>query len=313
MLQYILLLSGLFLLIKSADYLIQGATAIGQRFKISPLVIGLTLVAFGTSLPELIVTIFASLRDTGDIIMGNIIGSNLANSLLALGILGVLIPVSMSSATVWKQIPFALLAALILLILSVTGGVTTIISLTDGLLLLLLFGVFLYYLYDIISRDNHFLIIDQPKKPLFQSFLMILLSILGLYVGGKFTVDSVVSIAQTWGWSEFLISATIISIGTSLPEIITSLVALRKKNLDVAVGNIIGSNVFNIFMVLGVAAVIRPVHVAPFLIFDLLFLVSISAVIFIFMFIGKHYTLTYKKGVFLLLMYTIYLIVIIMR
>lgn len=321
MIEYILFIVGIFLLIKSADYLIEGSSSLAKKLGVSTLVIGLTIVAFGTSLPELIVNILAAIKGSGDIAFGNILGSSMTNTLLVLGIMALITSLKVKDSTTWKQIPFSFLAVLVLFIFSIgslvnkSGG--EFLSRTDGLILLLFFSIFLYYVFELAKKDKNLAKETNEQEIKRYSnvtiFLMIVGSLIGLFLGGKWTVDGAIVIARTFGLSEFLISATIIAIGTSLPELITSIVAAFKKNVDLAIGNVIGSNIFNILWVLGLTSIISPLRFPEFIRIDLIILLFATFLLFLFMFTSKKHELDRWEGIVLLLLYVSYIIFIIIR
>lgn len=320
MLVYILFVIGILLLIKSADYLVEGSSSLAKKFGVSSLVIGLTIVAFGTSMPELIVNIMAALQGATEVAFGNIIGSNLSNILLVLGITAILYNVKVHKSTTWKEIPFSLLAVVVLLIVSnkyIIDGIE-IFSLTrvDGLILLLFFIIFLYYAFLLVQQNKEKIKekkLKIPERAGWLIALMIMGGFVGLYFGGKWTVDGAVFIAQRFGLSQFLISATIIAIGTSLPELVTSIRAAMKKNVDLAIGNIVGSNIFNIFWILGVTSLIKPVAIPNFINTDIIILGIATFALFLFMFVGKKHELEKWNGWLFIAAYIAYIVFLIIR
>lgn len=314
----VVLVIGLLALIKGADWLVDGASALAKQFGVPTLVIGLTIVAFGTSMPELLVNVVAAMKWNSDIAFGNVMWSNIANILLILWVTGLITTLKVQKDTTWKEIPFALLAMLVLFVLSNTmlldGTATNILTKSWGVILLLLFAIFLYYVYESTKKapdtedDTPVPSMSYPKMALF-----IVGGLLGLYFGGTWTVDSAVKIAEYFGLSDFLISTTIIAIGTSLPELVTSVAAARKKSVDLAVGNIIGSNIFNIFWILWVTALIRPIPLPVGANMDLLVGTLATILLFLFMFIGKRHTLQRRQSVLFILLYIVYVVIVIMR
>ncbi len=321
MIEYILFVVGIALLIKSADYIVEGSSILAKKLGVSALVIGLTIVAFGTSLPELIVSIIATLKGSGDIVFGNIIGSNMTNTLLILGAMALFTSLKVKNSTTWKEIPFSFLAVLVLFIfamgsfLNKSGG--EYLSRTDGIILILFFSIFLYYVFEIAKKNKEIIVETQENdfKKLSNTTLLLMIvgGLIGLFLGGKWTVDGAVAIASAFGLSEFLISATIIAIGTSLPELITSIVAALKKNVDLALGNIIGSNIFNIFWVLGLTAIIQPLKFPEFIAIDLIILLFATFLLFLFMFTSWKHRLDRWEGIVFLLIYASYIINLIIR
>ena len=309
---YLLLLVGFVILIKGADLLVEGASSGAKRLGIPPIVIGLTIVAFGTSMPELIVNIFASTRGNTDIAIGNILGSNIANILLILGISATIYPLAVKRSTTWKEIPLSLLAAVLVAFMAndaiIDGGTFSALTRIDGLVLLSFFIIFLYYIYGLSQSalvENAEAGIHKRTLPI--ALLMTFSGLICLTLGGKWVVDSAIAIAKTLGISESLIGLTIVAIGTSLPELATSAVAAYKKNADIAVGNIVGSNIFNIFWILGISATITPLPFAPILLRDIFMTILASLLLFIFMFIGKKHLLERWQGVGFILIYLAYI------
>jgi cation:H+ antiporter len=308
MLQYILLIIGFIFLIKGADFLVNGGSSIGKRLNISDLVIGLTVVAFGTSLPELFVNIFASIRGDTDIAIGNVLGSNIANICLILGLSAVIFPLAVGKGTVWKEIPLSLLAALLLGIMAndhlIDKSDTSMLTRIDGLVFLAFFIIFLYYSFGIAKQidgiDKH---LPQKECGLFKSSLMIVIGLAGLSMGGNWIVKAAVQIASRLGVSQSLIGLTIVAVGTSLPELATSVVAAYKKNAEIAVGNVIGSNIFNIFFVLGLSSIIKPL---PFNLgdnMDIGMVILASLLLFLWMFTGRKRCLDRWEGIVFLILY----------
>lgn len=260
----LILVGGIMLLVKGADYLVEGASSLAKRFGVPSLVIGLTVVAFGTSAPEFVVNMIAAVRGNAAIALGNINGSNIVNILLAIGLAALITRIPVRSRTVLKEIPFMLLAGISLLIVVsdvfLIGAEHASIDRIEGLMLLGFFGVFLYYLF-LSARDNMALAkVESHERSVGVSTLFTVMGLAGLIIGAKLTVDSGVSIASALGVSEGLIGLTFVAIGTSLPEIVASISAARKGEMDLAVGGIIGSNIFNIFLVIGATAAISPVE-----------------------------------------------------
>ncbi|MBR9700967.1 calcium/sodium antiporter [Candidatus Woesearchaeota archaeon] len=314
MLQVILLFIGIGLLVKGAGWLIDGSASLAKRWGMSQLLIGLTIVAFGTSMPELIVNLISAVRGNVDLALGNIIGSNIANIMLALGLMASIRVIHVKFSTVWKEIPFVILAGVVLFLL--TEQLTTgpkLLSRFDGIILLILFGVFLYYVAESARQQGpkHMMrVILHPKR---RSVLLVIAGFAGLYLGGLWTVNGAIYVANYFGMSSFLISATIVAIGTSLPEVVTTLVALFKNETDLAVGNIIGSNVFNIFWVLGITSMIRPMDIPAFVSVDIAIMIASSLLLFLFMFTGVKHRLERWEGFSLLGLYVLYIIFLVVR
>ncbi len=315
-LTYIASIGGFFLLIKGASLLVDGSASIAKKLKISSIVIGLTIVAFGTSAPEFIVNIFASINGNTDIAIGNILGSNIANVLLILGVASIIYPLSTQKNTVWKEIPMSLLAALILGVLvndiRIDNGVFSGLTRIDGIVLLSFFIIFLYYSFGIAKTSNEKSSTDEIKDLSYlKSFLYILLGLVGLILGGKWIVDGAVKIATIFNISQSLIGLTVVAIGTSLPELATSAIAAYKKQPDIAIGNVVGSNIFNIFWILGFSSIIKPLPFSPSSDIDIIMTIFTSLLLFIIMFIGKKHVIQKWQGVLMILLYIIYLILLI--
>jgi len=320
MLEYIFFILGIFLLVKGADYLVDGSSSLAKKIKVPSLVIGLTVVAFGTSMPELVVNIIAALGGNGDIAFGNIVGSNIANILLILGLTASITPLMVKHCTVWKEIPFSLLAALVIFIFSsislIDGLKIGSILRFEGLILILFFIIFLYYIVGLIKNSKEGVKEEQLKiKNLSAKSIgsYIILGLVSLYIGGKWTVEGAVALAKLIGLSEYFISLTIVAVGTSLPELVTSIIAALKKDIDLAVGNVIGSNIFNIFWVLGISSLITPISIPSFGIIDLSVLLVASFLLFLFLFIGKKHEVERWQGVIFVLLYILYIVYLILR
>lgn len=310
MLSYLLLLVGFFVLVFGAVKLVDGASSVAAKFGIPNIVIGLTIVAFGTSAPELFVNVFASVEGNSELVLSNVVGSNIFNILFILGICALVSPLVVKSNTNWIEIPLSLLAALTVIFISADlffDGKENLILRSEGLVLLLFFSIFLVYNFYISKKENSG---DEITKlfPTWKSLLFIVGGLAGLVIGGRLIVQSAVEIATKIGMSERTIGLTIVSIGTSLPELATSVVAVRKKNVDIAIGNVVGSNIFNIFFILGVSATINPVTVSDFSIVDTVLNAFASLLLFIFLFTGKGRRLERWEGIIFLLIYVAYLV-----
>lgn len=306
--EILLLLAGFVLLIKGADWLVDGASSLARKYRVPDLAIGLTIVAFGTSAPELVVNVYASVQGHNNIVLGNIIGSNNFNLFMILGIAGIITPIVVQSSTVWKEIPLSWLAAFLLLVFANEFfiGKEGLLSRADGIIFLILFLFFLYYVYLQLKTDP--MEKEQKEAPLsiLKTILFIVLGLAGLIAGGRLVVVNAVSMATELGVSQKIIGLTIVAAGTSLPELATSVVAALKKNNDIAVGNIIGSNIFNIFFILGISTVIRPVEYNTVFNFDLTLLLAGTLFLFIAMFTGKRKKLDRWEAGILLAVYVIY-------
>ena len=255
----LLVVAGFLSLIAGANWIVDGASALARKYKVSDLVIGLTIVAFGTSAPELVVNIVASLKGYPDIVLGNIVGSNNFNLFIILGISGLILPLKVQSSTAWKEIPISLGVSILLLLLlndfQLSGQ--TYLNRIDGLMMLVLFGLFMYYVFNQMKNDPQTATTEFQKSAR-NIWGLIIAGLAGLILGGQLVVVNSVSIANALGISEKIIGLTIVAAGTSLPELVTSIVAAAKKNSDIAIGNVIGSNIFNILLILSISSIINP-------------------------------------------------------
>ena len=307
----LLLIVGFVLLIKGADFLIDGAVSLAKKFHISEIAIGLTVVAFGTSAPELIVNIVSALQNHPEICYGNVIGSNMFNTLVVLGVAGLFKPIFLQKSTVRKEIPFVFFGTILIILLSNNfwlGG--NLLSRYDGVVLIGCLVIFILYVLRIPRQQ---ITVEYSDMAVFKTVLFLLVGMAGLFLGGELVVKNAVKIAKHYDVSKELISLTIVAFGTSLPELVTSLIALKKKSSDIAVGNVIGSNLFNIFMVLGVTSLIKPVIFKPFLNIDLAILALITLVLFLLVFVGKVSKLNKSEAAVLLLCYSGYMYFLLQR
>ena len=294
------IIGGFVLLIYGASTLIKGASSVAKKAGLSNLFIGLTIVAFGTSLPELMANIFATIRGNFDIAIGEIIGSNISNVLLVLGISALIFPLVVHKSTVQKEIPYNLLALFVLFILAndalIEVGPSSFLSRADGIIMIVLFGVFIYsvFINAKVAGSSEDIKIKQYSYPI--SMALIAAGIVTLAIGGHWAVKGAVSVAGLLGVSEALIGLTVVALGTSLPELVTSAMAAHKKNSDIAIGNIIGSNVFNILWVLGLSATIRSLEFSVMLNYDILIFGAVMAILLAFMFVGKRNILQRWQG-----------------
>jgi cation:H+ antiporter len=308
-----LLLVGFAILVKGADFLVGGASSMAKKFKISNIAIGLTVVAFGTSTPELLVSVTSSLKGYNAAAFGNVIGSNNFNLLFILGIAGIIYPLVVLRNTVRYEVPLSLLAAFVLYFLvndiTLWGGTANELSRLDAFILLGFFGIFMLYIYRTMSNATD---LDQGDSiKLYSMPISIGLVTLGLVMlvgGGTLVVDNAIAIAKFYGLSDKLIGLTILAAGTSLPELATSAVAAYKKNTDIAIGNVIGSNIFNIFFILGITGLIRPLPFDDAMNFDIYVLVASTLVLIIFMFTLNTRKLDRWEAFLLLISYLAYTI-----
>ncbi len=308
------LIAGFLLLIKGADWLVSGASTLAQRLKVSDLAIGLTVVALGTSLPELVVNIIGSLEGRTGIVLGNIVGSNIVNVFLILGAAAIVTPLVVKQRTVWKEIPLSFLAAAVVTAMvadQVLTGSFSQLDRIDGIVLLAFFCIFLVYVFSVAEEGGVPMeekVDTFEKESVWQSVAWILLGLGGLVLGGKLVVDAAVALALLFGLSETVIGLTVVAIGTSLPELATSIMAAIRKNMDIAIGNVVGSNIINIFFILGVSAFIRPIPLGSVTMIDLLMLLGTSFLLFMWMFIGKRFELERWQGVTLVSIYLAYIV-----
>ena len=313
-LNILLLVVGFVILIAGADYLVSGSSSIAKKFGVSNLAIGLTVVAFGTSMPELLVSVQSAYKGLPDAAFGNVIGSNNFNLLFILGLAGIIYPLVVQRNTVKYEVPLSLLAAgvLYLLVNEFIGGGAFMLSRFDSVILLLFFGLFLMYIYRSMKTSSDFTednSIKIYKTPI--ALLMALGGLAGLVGGANLVVDNAVKLAETFGLSKKLIGLTILAMGTSLPELATSCVAAYKRNTDIAIGNVIGSNIFNIFFILGVTGVISPIPYNPALNFDLYVLMGSTVLLMIFMFTLNTRKLDRWEAALMLIGYIVYTVVLI--
>lgn len=300
---------GILLVVKGADYLVEGSGSVARRFGVKPIVIGLTVVAFGTSMPELVVNLVASFQDAPGLAIGNIVGSNISNILLILGVAAVFHALTVQRNTVTKEIPFALLSAVVLLIMVWDG----VLDRADGLVLLCFFIIFLYYTFGISKVQGEMGVGEIPKFGAGKSIALISAGIFGLAVGGKLTVDGAETFGILLGISDAIIGLTVVAVGTSLPELATSVVAARKGEVDIAIGNVIGSNIFNVFWVLGLSSTIRSIPFTTDALFDVLVAIAATLVLLAALFIGKRNILEKWEGWMLMGLYASYIVFLIFR
>ena len=291
-------------MIVGANWLVNGATSVGIRAKLSPLIIGLTIVAFGTSLPEMIVNIFSCAKGSPGLAIGNIIGSNTMNILLILGVSSMIWPIDVSRVSIRRDIPVGFVATLAITLMAnyfFTKEACTI-NWIEGIALLLM--GFAYLLLTMLKNNPQEEVEDlQAAMPWGKTILAIVAGIVGLYVGGELVSRNAQILAKNWGMSESTIGLTVVATATSLPELITSIVAALKKNSGIAIGNVLGSNILNIFMVLGVSALITPLPFDPMMNKQLMILFAANVLMFLFVFIGKGRKIARWEGALLTLGY----------
>ena len=311
------------MLIGGAEGLVRGAASFAARLRISPLLTGLTIVAFGPSAPELTVNLIAAVQGSADIGIGNVVGSNIANILLILGVSSMIVPLTVKRGTVWKEIPLALLGVVLLFIMGNDQLFDRVdfnaVTRTDGLALMSLFFIFVYYITGLARSERAeaeaiVTVEDDVMQytPLISGALT-LGGLAGLVVGGRLLVDGAVTLAEAAGLSEALIGLTIVAVGTSLPELATSAVAAIRGHADIAIGNVIGSNIFNVFWVLGLTSTILQLPFNPATNVDVLVSVGSTALLFGLMFLGKKRQLERWQGAFLVLLYAGYILYLVLR
>lgn len=335
MLVYVLFVVGFVLLIKGGDYLVAGASAIARKFGISDLIIGLTVVSFGTSAPELIVNVLSSLSGSSDIAIGNVLGSNVANILLIVGVTAILCDLPLSRNTLLSEIPFSLMAVVLVGFLAnasfMKNDELETISRLDGGILMFFFALFIVYVFYVAFEDKeranqivesiHTKLDSNPVSDdgesnaetdpahmsTVKAWLLIILGMFGLFLGGKWVVDGAVFMARAFGLTERLIGLTVIAIGTSLPELVTSIIAARSKAVDIAIGNAIGSNIFNLLWILGISSLIKPL---PFRVInnaDIFVLMVASCLLVLSLATGKKRAIDRNDGIVFVTLYVAYL------
>ena len=313
-LSVILIIIGFVLLIVGADVLVDGSSGIAKKFHIPEIIIGITIVSIGTSMPELFVSITSALDGYSDMALGNIIGSNLSNLLLILGLSAVIKPVVFQKETRLYEIPMCLLVTIILMVFCNTNGG---ISKIESIGLLILFGAFIGYTIYMGKKESKNEIVEikaeEKENNIIKNIIFVLLGICGLKIGGDLVVNNAVNVANHFNWSEKLISLTILAIGTSLPELVTSVTAAIKGNSDIAIGNIIGSNIFNILLIIGVSALITPITYNFSYNFDFSILIVSSIILAIFPFIPPKDKMSRFNGIIYLLIYIAYLLVLFIK
>lgn len=307
-LSIVILIVGFVVLIKGADLFVDSASSLAENFNLSKMLIALTIVAFGTSAPEFAVSIKSMLSNSGDIVLGNVIGSNILNILLILGVASLIHPLTVKSATVRKELPITIMMTTLLVVLIsdmfLSSSVTNILTRSDGIIICLFFLVFIYYLASVMrnkkEEDN-----EEAKYGILKSILFTIIGIACLVLGSNAVVDSATDIARVLGISERMISLTIIALGTSLPELVTSVIATKKGEYDIAIGNVVGSNIFNIGIVLGLPiAIFGSISKITFNSVDLVVLLLSAILLFIYSL--KDHKLSRKEGISFLVIFVIY-------
>ena len=314
---YILIIVGFALLIKGANLFVDGSSNIARLLRVPPILIGLTIVSFGTSSPEATVSIIAALEGSADIAVGNVVGSNIFNITLVVGMTAFLYPLKVESETIRKEIPFTLLASVALLVLmsdiALQGFTSNMITRSDGFILLLFFSVFMYYVIDLGLKSRKNTVNEKrPKNVRWgKNIFITILGLAAIIFGGDMVVDNGTDIAYSLGMSETLVGLTIIAVGTSLPELVTSISAALKKESEIALGNIVGSNIFNILFVLGASASIAPLAFSHKVFTDVALMMVLTVILLIFS--RTLYKVGKREGLLLVFAYVIYMVYIILR
>ncbi|MFA6349815.1 MAG: calcium/sodium antiporter [Candidatus Omnitrophota bacterium] len=313
--QGVLFVIGFFVLIKGAHWLVEGGTSLAKALGVSDFFIGLTVVAFGTSLPEMFIDITAAIRGNTGIVIGDIVGSNVTNILLILGVAAVIFPLQIRHGVVWKEIPFTFVAALSVLLLGndklIEGISYPQLSRIDGLIMLSFFAIYLYYLVSISKTTPQLLGVENKRLDTVKSIIRIIIGLFALFVGAKLVVIAAVFIAVKLHITETVIGLTVIALGSSLPELTASVVAALKKHSDLALGNIVGSNIVNIFLVLGVCSIIRPLPLRPQDNFAIIIAIMSSVLLFVSAFVGKRKVIDRWIGVMFIIIYLFYVAMVI--
>ena len=316
---YLLFIIGFVLLIKGADWLVAGSAAIAKKNNVSNLVVGLTIVSMGTSMPELVVNVLASSKDASQIAIGNILGSNIANIWLILGVAALIYPIKIKESTVFSEIPYSIIALLLVAFLANSnfwGSHPNSINQIDGMLLMIFFGLFVAYIIRLAKNGKADMLDDVPDEEITtgKSIIMVFLGMVGLFFGGQWVVNGAIVTASHLGLSEAFIGLTIVAIGTSLPELVTSAMAAYKKNTDIAMANVIGSNIFNLLWVLGISAIIKPVEFDPKLNIDVLILLGASCLILFSLVTGRVKNQIGKPtSILFLVLYVAYVVFLLYR
>lgn len=310
-------IAGLVLLIWAADLLVKGASSIAFRYGVSPLMIGLTVVSFGTSMPEMLVSVTAGIQGSADLAIANVLGSNVFNILVVLGVAAMIYPLRVQSSTVVSEIPFSLSAAILLGFLANAALFTSkpelSISRVDGGILLLFFLLFMGYIFSISTAGNDDDSQAPPARPVLRSVAYIVAGIVGLFYGGELAVDGAVALARGWGVDDALIGLTIIAIGTSLPELMASAVAAYRRESDIAVGNVVGSNIFNILWILGLTASISELPFDAISNIDIIMVIAATMLILLAVVTSRAASISRIWGGIFVCVYVAYLVYVVQR
>lgn len=304
---FLLLALGFAMLIKGADWFVEGASRIAGKLGIPQIVIGLTIVAMGTSAPEAAVSIAAALKNNADITVGNIVGSNILNVLIILGLTSVIAPIAVSKSTLFIEIPFMILITVLMLITGLDGS----ISLIDGCILIAFFAAYLTYLFIRAKKEKTVPPEETKERKIWQSVIAAAGGLALIIIGSNFAVDSASKIAEIFGMSPRFIGLTVVALGTSLPELFTSVAAARKGNPDIAIGNIVGSNIFNILFVVGISSLITPVPFSQKFVTDMI--IAAAAGLLLILFGTKNKKLGRTGGIVMLIGYACYFLLLCLR
>lgn len=313
------LVIGFVFLVKGADIFVEGSSSIAKKFKVPSIIIGLTIVAMGTSLPEAAVSVTASIADKNALAVSNVIGSNIFNLMMVIGVCAIMTPVAVNKATLKRDFPFSVICAILLLVLGLIGPMS--LGHADGVIFLILFAGFIGLMIRSAmkaSKEGNAVASEEIEAaeeikimPVWKSLLFIVIGAVGIVIGGDVVVDSASNIAAKFGMSQTLIGLTIVSVGTSLPELVTSIVAARKNEVDMALGNAIGSNIFNILFVLGIAGAISPMAFLTENVIDIVILLVFSLIVWLFAWTKKE--IKRGEGLIMVLLYVLYVVYICMR
>lgn len=313
------LIIGFVFLVKGADIFVEGSSSIAKKFKVPSIIIGLTIVAMGTSLPEAAVSVTASIANKNALAVSNVIGSNIFNLMMVIGVCAIMTPVAVNKATLKRDFPFSVICAILLLVLGLIGPMS--LGHADGVIFLILFAGFIGLMIRSAmkaSKEGNAVASEEIEAaeeikimPVWKSLLFIVIGAVGIIIGGDVVVDSASNIAAKFGMSQTLIGLTIVSVGTSLPELVTSIVAARKNEVDMALGNAIGSNVFNILFVLGIAGAISPMAFLTENVIDIVILLVFSLIVWLFAWTKKE--IKRGEGLIMVLLYVLYVVYICMR
>lgn len=313
---FLLFILGIVLIISGANFLTEGASTLARRMGLNPLMVGLTIVAFGTSAPEFVVSLTSALKGSADIALGNVVGSNLFNTLAIVGITALVTPLMITHSTIRKEIPLMILASIVLTVMSwdsIFSGATldnNILTRGEGIVLLSFFLIFLSYTFSLAKSDSTTSQkqddTDIKRRPIWLMLIFILGGLGALIYGGDLFVSSSSSIARAFGVSEAIIGLTLVAMGTSLPELATSVVAALKKEPELAVGNVVGSGIFNIFMILGITSTVSPIRLSGITLVDFVVMVGASILLYLFgVFFGSR-TITRAEGAVLFCIFIVY-------